>query len=313
MTGAADTFGGANGACALCPRRCGADRAHGGAGFCRAGAAPRVFRWGPHFGEEPPICGETGSGAVFFSRCTMRCVYCQNSPWSWRGEGRDLTTDGLTGILRDLAVRHGCANWNLVSPTPWLPQIRAAARPLAAEGVTRPFVWNSSGYERVETLKAYRDLCDIALIDLRYADDATARAASAAPGYVDAARAAVKWLWNELGPLDAEAPGAATRGVIVRLLVLPGHADEAIENLAWLAAECSPAVHVSVMSQYAPAFAARTRPPFDRTVTEEEYESVTEAAADFGFEHGWIQGFGSRDPSSDLVGENMSAGEGRVG
>ncbi len=299
--------------CELCPRRCGVDRSAGALGFCQAGTAPRVFRWGPHFGEEPPICGASGSGAVFFSRCTMKCIYCQNSPWSWRGEGRDIAVDELTAILRDLAVKHRCANWNLVSPTPYLPAIRAAAAPLLAEGVRLPFVFNSSGYERPETLAEYRDLCDIALIDLRYASDATARAASSAPGYVDASRAAVKHLWNALGPLDSDEPGGATRGVIVRVLVLPGHSEEAIENLAWLAAECSPRVHVSVMSQYAPAFQALETPPFDRVVTEEEYAEVAEAAADFGFENGWIQGFESRDASSDLVGENMTPGEGAVG
>ena len=299
--------------CELCPRRCMADRQSGNAGFCRAGRLPRVFRWGPHFGEEPPICGDGGSGAVFFSRCTMKCIYCQNSPWSWRGEGRDVSEDELAAIFRDLAVRRRCANWNLVSPTPYLPQIRAAVRPLLAEGIRLPFVFNSSGYERPETLSEYRDLCDIALIDLRYSSNATALAASSAPGYVEAARASVKHLWNTLGPLDSDEPGRATRGVIVRLLVLPGHADEAIESLAWLAAECSPSVHVSVMSQYAPAFIASERPPFDRVVTEDEYERVADAAADFGFERGWVQGFGSRDASSALVGENMASGEGAVG
>ena len=299
--------------CQLCPRRCQADRESGRLGFCQAGPRPRVFRWGPHFGEEPPICGDAGSGAVFFSRCTMKCLYCQNSPWSWRGEGRDLEISELTAIFRDLAVKHRCGNWNLVSPTPYLPAVRAALAPLRTEGLRLPVVFNSSGYERAETLCEYRDLCDIALVDLRYANDATALAASCAPGYTAAARAAVKHLWETLGPLDAEEPGRATRGVIVRVLVLPGHADEAIENLGWLAAECSNEVHISVMSQYAPAFEALKTPPFDRVVTEEEYEEVAEAAADFGFEHGWIQGFGSRDASSDLVGENMSAGEGTVG
>ena len=299
--------------CQLCPRRCGADRAKGQSGFCQAGDLPRVFRWGPHFGEEPPICGKEGSGTIFFSRCTMRCIYCQNSPWSWRGEGRDISIGELSDILRDLAVKHRCGNWNLVSPTPYLPHIRAAAAPLLSEGIRLPFVWNSSGYERVEVLAEYRDLCDIALVDLRYANDETARIASAAPGYVSAARAAVKHLWNALGPLDSDEPGAATRGVIVRILVLPGHAGEAIENLAWLATECSNEIHVSVMSQYAPAFTAMDTPPFDRVVTEDEYASVTEAAADFGFGRGWIQGVESRDPSSDLVGENMSPGEGTAG
>ena len=174
--------------CELCPRRCRADRASGATGFCRAGALPRVFRWGPHFGEEPPLVGPHGSGCVFFSRCTMKCLYCQNSPWSWNGEGEDIPVERLTEILRDLAVKDRCSNWNLVSPTPYLPFIRAAAAPLLAEGVKLPFVWNSSGYETVETLAAYRDLCDIALVDMRYASDATARAASAAPATMRSAR-----------------------------------------------------------------------------------------------------------------------------
>jgi len=294
--------------CSLCPRKCRARP-----GFCGAGEVPRVFRWGPHFGEEPPVCGPKGSGAVFFSRCTMKCLYCQNSPWSWKGEGDDISVEKLSTILRELAVDDGCCNWNLVSPTPYLPFIRAAAKPLLEGGVRLPFVWNSSGYESRETLSAYRDLCDIALFDLRYSDDSTARAASAAPGYVAASRAAVKWAWNELGPLDSSSPGGATRGLIVRLLVLPGHADEAIENLAWLAAECSPSVHVSVMSQYTPAYKALHTPPFDRPVTEEEYESVAEAATDFGFENGWLQGFESRNADLDLLGESMPPGHGAVG
>ena len=295
-------------ACSLCPRKCRARP-----GFCGAGDGPHIFRWGPHFGEEPPICGPKGSGAVFFSRCTMKCLYCQNSPWSWKGEGEDVSVERLTSILRGLAVDDGCANWNLVSPTPYLPFIRAAARPLASEGVRLPFVWNSSGYESAGTLAEYRDLCDVALFDLRYADDATARAASSAPGYVAASRAAVKWAWDNLGRLDCEEPGRATRGLIVRILVLPGHADEAIANLAWLASECSPTVHVSVMSQYTPAYKALGAPPFDRPVTEEEYESVAEAAADFGFENGWLQGFESRSADLDLLGESMPPGHGAVG
>ena len=300
-------------ACSLCPRRCGVDRTSGQTGFCQAGASARLFRWGPHFGEEPPLCGETGSGALFFSRCTLKCLYCQNAPWSWRGEGRDVTIAELTDIFRALAVTHKCANWNLVSPTPYLPAIRAAVAPLAADGIRLPFVWNSSGYERVETLKTYGDLCDIALFDLRYASDQTARAASQADGYVTASRAAVEQAWQMCGPLDSDEPGRATRGLIVRILVLPGHADEATDNLTWLARTCSSRVHVAVMSQYAPAFTAHDTPPFNRVVTEAEYARVTEAAADLGFENGWIQGFDSRDDQSDLVGENMSPGEGSVG
>ena len=293
--------------CELCPRKCGRRP-----GFCGAGDAPRVFRWGPHFGEEPPITGDRGSGCVFFSRCTMKCLYCQNSPWSWKGGGEEKTIAELTQIFRDLAVKDRVENWNLVSPTPYLPFIREAVQPLFKEGIRLPFVWNSSGYERVETLEEYSDLCDWALFDLRYSNDATAMKASAAPGYVAASRAAVKWAWARVGARTGDGR-RETGGLVVRILVLPGHAEEAIENLAWLATEVSNEVPVSVMSQFTPAYRALETPPFDRTVTHEEYESVTEAAADFGFENGWIQDCAAADPKLALFGENMSARHGSVG
>ena len=289
--------------CELCPRRCRADRfrADGSPGFCGAGDKVRIFRWGPHFGEEPPITGERGSGCIFFSRCTMKCLYCQNSPWSWRGEGQDKSVDELAAIMRDLALKDRVENWNLVSPTPYLPFIREAATRLRIEGVALPFVWNSSGFERVETLEEYSELCDWALFDLRYSSDETAAKVSASPGYVAAARSAIKWAWNR-----------RPDRLIVRLLVLPGHADEAIENLAWLATEVSSEVPVSIMSQFTPAYKALETPPFNRGVTEEEYESVVEAAADFGFGNGWTQGFGAADPKLALLGENMSPDHGTV-
>ena len=291
--------------CRLCPRTCGVDRENGETGFCGAGALPRVFRWGPHFGEEPPLVGDHGSGCIFFSRCTMKCLYCQNSPWSWKGGGEDITIPRLTEILRELAVKDRCSNWNLVSPTPYLPFISEAAAPLLAEGIRLPFVWNSSGYESVETLEAYADLCDTALFDLRYSRDETARAASAAPNYVAAARAAIRWAYEQ-------APRTDQPPLIVRILVLPGHAEEAIESLAWLATELSSQIPVSLMSQFTPAYRALETPPFNRKVTPEEYESVTEAATDFGFENGWIQSYEAADPALALLGENMPGGHGTV-
>ena len=229
----------------------------------------------------------------------MKCLYCQNSPWSWQGGGEDKTIAGLSDIFRELAVNDRCANWNIVSPTPYLPFIREAVAPLLAEGIRLPFVWNSSGYERVETLDEYRDLCDWALFDLRYSRDETAVRLSQAPGYVAASRAAAKWAHENAK-------------LIVRILVLPGYVDEAIENLAWLATELSNEAAVSVMAQYTPAYKALDTPPLDRSVTKEEYESVVEAAADFGFENGWIQGYEASDPKLALLGENMPADHGAV-
>ena len=290
-------------ACELCPRRC-----MRRPGFCGAGDGPRLFRWGPHFGEEPPLAAGGGSGCIFFSRCTMKCVYCQNSPWSWRGEGTDRTVGELAGVMRDLATKDGCSNWNLVSPTPYLPYIREAAGILASERVRLPFVWNSSGYERVETLEEYRDLCDVALFDLRYSSDETAMRLSQAPQYVRHARAAVKWA-HENCP---GAPGGVP-GLIVRILVLPGHSAEAVESLRWLAGEVSNEVHVSIMAQYTPAYQALELPPLDRKVNRGEYEEVAEAAEELGFANGWTQDFSAADPKLAFLGENMPAGAGAIG
>ena len=227
----------------------------------------------------------------------MKCLYCQNSPWSWKGGGKDYSVEELAAIMRKLAVEDKVGNWNLVSPTPYLPFIRESAAILKAEGIQLPFVWNSSGYERVETLEEYSDLCDTALFDLRYSRDETSVLASAAPNYVSAAREAVKW-------------ASKNAKVIVRILVLPGHAHEAVENLNWLAKEVSNEIAVSIMSQYTPAYGAISLPPFNRRVTEEEYESVVDAADNLGFENGWIQGFESSDSEMQLFGENMNAGYG---
>jgi len=297
--------------CRLCPRACGIDRTAGKTGYCKAGILPRVFRYGPHFGEEPPVSGTRGSGTVFFAHCTLSCVYCQNHPWSQGGQGDDLSIDALRDIFKKLAGE-GCHNWNLVSPTPWLPQIREAVAPLLRAGIARPFVYNTSGFEAPETLEAFSELADIALIDLRYATPEAAFEGSDARYYVEASRRAFLWFWNRLGPLTTDAEGIAERGVICRLLALPGRVSEAITNLEWLAETVGTDVHISVMSQYTPVFRALQSEGWNRKVSEEEYARLTEAAEDLGFENGWIQDF-EGDAPADLLGQTMPAGEGAVG
>lgn len=297
--------------CRLCPRACGVNRLAGQTGYCKAGPLPRVFRYGPHFGEEPPVSGTRGSGAVFFSHCTLRCVYCQNHPWSQAGQGDTLSVDALRALFRGLAEK-GCHNWNLVSPTPWLPQIREAAAPLIRAGISLPFVYNTSGFEAPEVLEAFADLADIALIDLRYATSESASEGSDARSYVEAARRAFLWFWSRLGPLETDSEGIATRGVICRLLALPGRVNEAVANLEWLAEHVGSEAHISVMSQYTPVYRATQLEGWSRTLSQEEYALLTEAAEDLGFENGWIQEFEGHAPA-DLLGQTMSAGEGAVG
>ncbi len=293
--------------CELCPRRCGVRRDSGVFGYCgAAGDSVRVYRWGPHHGEEPPVSGLNGSGTVFFSHCTLGCLYCQNYPWSQERQGTDHSVAGLAGLLRELAAA-GCHNWNLVAPTPWLPFVRDALRQVRAEGLDLPVVYNTSGFERPEVLERYRECCDVVLTDLRYAEPATAAEASGESGYVDAARAFATWAWRTAGPLRCDADGIATRGLIVRLLVLPNRADEAIANLEWLAETLGTEVAVSLMAQYTPVHRAATTAGWDRRVTQEEFDGVADRLEALGFENGWVQEVASAQPGS-LLGCSMPQG-----
>ncbi len=296
--------------CMLCPRQCGVDRLAGATGYCGSGLQPRMFRWGPHFGEEPPLSGSRGSGTLFFSHCTLKCVYCQNAKWSNGGEGEDLSILELRHRFEVLAEK-GCHNWNLVSPTPWLPQIEEAVSPLIKRAIKLPFVYNTSSFDRTESLKAYRGLVDIALADLRYASLESAREGSDCGAYVPAARAAIEWFWNELGPLVCDAAGIAQRGLIVRLLALPGRTNEVMENLVWLRKTLGPEVAVSVMAQYNPVGLARQMPGWNRRILPEEFAPIEELVADLGFENGWVQA--CEDATAEcMLGEDMQAGYGEV-
>ncbi len=292
--------------CGLCPRQCGVDRSAGELGFCRAGSEVQVYRYAPHHGEEPPISGTGGSGTVFFSRCTLSCLYCQNYPWSQQGEGTCYDIDGLAQLLRELA-EVGCHNWNLVSPTPWLPPIAEAVERVRKTGVDLPIVYNTSGYERIETLVAYSSLVDIYLTDLRYSKASTAAEGSRAEDYVSVARAAMQAMWQRLGPLKCDEHGVAVSGVICRLLILPGHADEVIENLEWMADTLGVEVPISVMAQYHPVHRAVARAPWNRYVSRDEYDRVCEAVDSLGFDTGWVQDF-TEHVDEGLLGYTMPAG-----
>jgi putative pyruvate formate lyase activating enzyme len=292
--------------CTLCPRLCGADRAAGERGFCGAGARAEVYRSGAHHGEEPPLSGTRGSGTVFLSRCTLRCLYCQNAPWSHDGAGRACDTEGLAGILRALQ-RQGCHNWNLVSPTPWVPMIRTALERLRGEGIRLPVVYNTSGFERRETLEAVDDLVDVYLPDLRYARAETAEEGSGRADYVTVAREAFRVMWARKGALRRDKNGMALSGVICRILVLPNHADEAVATLRWLAEATGAAVAVSVMAQYTPAHEAPGRPGWDRRITQAEYDRVRDAVDTLGFADGWVQEY-HEQTQTELVGYNMKPG-----
>jgi len=280
------------------------DRRAGVRGFCKAGSKVEVYRHGRHDGEEPPVSGSRGSGTVFFSRCTLACLYCQNYPWSQEGEGREIEVAELAGILEELG-RQGCHNWNLVSPTPWLPWIYEAWESAVGAGFRLPLVYNTSGFESQETLAALEDWVDVYLTDLRYARPDSAAEGSGTAGYVEAARKALVEMWRQTGPLRTDGEGVALGGTICRLLVLPGRSREAIENLEWLAAAVGADVSVSLMAQYTPAHKALTKEGWDRRPTRAEYEAVVETADRLGFAAGWVQDYDEPAPDS-LVGFRMA-------
>lgn len=275
--------------CNLCPRECGVNRLAGERGYCRAGTDPVVASWNAHPWEEPPISGTKGSGTIFFTYCTARCVFCQNYPISQLGIGQQVTVQRLAEMMLELQAR-GCHNINLVTPTHFVPQILAALAIAVDGGLHLPLVYNSSGYEVVETLRLLDGIVDLYLPDAKYADDEVARRLSGFRGYVEANRAALKEMFRQVGAqLLLDANGLALRGMIIRHMVLPQGLAGTQEVLVWIASELSPAVHISLLSQYFPAHKAVGDPVLGRKITAEEYFEALAAFDALGLERGWRQ------------------------
>ena len=274
--------------CDLCPHDCGVDRIAGATGVCRAGLRPRIASANVHRGEEPPISGTRGSGTIFFTGCSLQCRFCQNFPISQFDNGEELTPLALAGRMLRLQGQK-VHNINFVTPTHWLPQILAALWLAAGRGFRLPLVWNSSGYEKVDALELLEGVVDIYLPDMKYHDDATATAYSAAPGYREVNRSAVREMFRQVGHLEVDSDGRATKGLIIRHLVLPGGADGAAEILPWIAGNLGRETHVSLMKQYFPAHTAAGVPALSRKITDAEYGAAVAALEDAGLENGWVQ------------------------
>lgn len=271
--------------CRLCPRRCGADRA-AGAGVCHMGSAVRVARAAPHYGEEPCVSGERGSGAVFFSGCPLGCVYCQNYALSRGRIGETVSVERLAEIFSALEAK-GVHNLNLVTGTPFVPQI------LEALGIAEPkipVVWNTSGYETVGTVDALSERVSAFLPDYKYADPALAARYSRAPDYPAAARAAIRRMVGHTGAFELDRDGLLRRGVVIRHLVLPGQIENTRSVLRWIADTFAPGtVLVSLMAQYTPCGNLEQFPELRRTLTDEEWDAALAVLAETGLEDGYVQ------------------------
>ena len=285
--------------CELCPRRCGADRAHGARGICGADGGLKLARAALHMWEEPPISGEAGSGTVFFSACPLKCVYCQNREISTGGFGIEVEPGRLVEIMLELQGQ-GALNINLVTATHYAHLLPAAIAEARSRGLSVPIVYNTSGYELVQAVRELGDLVDIWLTDFKYADGALARELSHVPDYPEAAAAALAQMAAEVdrrGGVEFDGEGIMRRGIIVRHLVLPGHAGDscAVLDRVW---DTVGDVPISVMNQYTPnSFVAALGGELARAVTGEEYERVLDHADDLGFTTMYWQEGGAVDAS----------------
>ncbi len=277
-------------ACTLCPRECRANRFEA-AGLCGGGAVAKVNLHQLHHWEEPVLSGTRGSGTIFFSHCAMRCVYCQNFRISREGSGTERTEDELASMMLELQEA-GAHNVNLVTAGHYAPRAATALRLARERGLRVPVVWNSSAYEKPETLRLLKGLVDIYLPDFRYFDPALAVRYSAAPDYPAHAQRAIAEMFRQAGHLAVK-EGIATKGLMIRLLVLPGQAGEIRKILSWIRGALGAETWVSLMGQYYPAHRAGEFPEIHRSVTEEEYELCLKYLDELGFENGFAQEVGS--------------------
>jgi len=270
-------------ACELCPRRCAVDRLNGERGFCGAPGELVISSMFPHHGEEPPISGTGGSGTVFFTHCTLKCVFCQNYQLSHLSEGAPCSPSGLAERLLAFQVM-GCHNVNLVTPTHFLPWILRALKEAARKGLTLPVVYNCGGYELASVMSLLEGIVDIYLPDMKYGSNARAQRFSGAPDYVEINRAAIREMFRQVGPLRQDGNGMAYRGLCIRHLVLPEGAAGTQEIIDFLKTAFDPAdIFISLMAQYRPLYRAHEFPGINRSVTPEEYEPLRQKFVDAGF------------------------------
>ena len=271
--------------CQICPRRCQVDRLNDERGYCRTGRWARVASYAPHYGEEPPLVGHSGSGTIFFSGCNLSCVFCQNWDISQMEAGREVTAEELAKMM--LALQDGgCHNINFVTPTHVVPQILEALVLAREEGLSVPLVYNSGGYDSAETLRLLNGIIDIYMPDAKYGSDGAALKHSAAPGYTAVNKAALKEMHRQVGDLQMDEEGIALQGLLVRHLVLPADAAGTEEVVRFISQEISVHTYLNVMAQYHPEYQACRYPELSRAITAREYAQALGLAQRAGLVRG---------------------------
>lgn len=269
--------------CDLCPHRCGVNRLKGEIGFCRAPAKVMVYSYQPHFGEELPLVGSGGSGTIFFSNCSLRCVFCQNWPIAHEGWGHEITDKDLAEMMLDLQTR-GCHNINLVTPTHVMPHIVAATRIALERGLRLPLCYNTSGYELVQNIRLLDGIVDIYLPDLKFMDGAEARRYNfgAISDYPEMAQESIIEMHRQVGDVITDDVGIALRGLMIRHLVMPNRIAGTREFVTWVAESLSKDTYVNIMSQYRVEHKAFEFERIARAITSEEFVEAMEWAKEAG-------------------------------
>lgn len=291
--------------CTLCPRECMVNRQKGEIGLCGMNSKIKVARIAPHYFEEPPISGKNGSGAIFFSGCNLKCIFCQNYNISTKNFGVEISIQDLAFKMLSLQEQ-GVHNINLVTPTHFIDQIAEALRLAKKKGLKIPIVYNTSSYEKVESLKLLDGLIDIYLPDLKYFDDLYAMKYSKAPNYFNIAIDAIEEMYRQTGTVEFGKDGMLKKGLIVRHLVLPSRTDDSKNIIKYLYNTYGNNIFISIMNQYTPLRQVKHIDELDKTVTEHEYQDLIDYACDLGVSNAFIQEGGTQQesfiPEFDLTG-----------
>lgn len=291
--------------CRLCPRNCSINRLEDEKGFCNAGKHIKTARADLYFFEEPCISGKNGSGAIFFSNCSLRCVFCQNSSISSKGFGKEITINRLSEIMLELQKK-GANNINLISPTHYVPQIIESIKIAKKDGLKIPIVYNSSGYENIETIKSLKGLVDIFLPDFKYFDNKFAVKYSNAPDYFTSAKNAIGEMAAQAGPPEFDENGMMKKGVIIRHLMIPGLLSDSKKIIEYIYKTFGDSVYLSIMNQFTPFYKCSEYPEINRKLNSKSYNYIVDYAISLGIKNAFIQGgktcSESFIPSFDLKG-----------
>lgn len=280
--------------CEICPFRCKVNRLSGQVGRCGCGDKIKVAKYQLHYFEEPCISGKSGSGTVFFSNCNFKCIFCQNYKISQEGKGNEVTIEELANIFLKLQ-QEGANNINLVTPTMYAYQIIEAIKLARMNGLNLPIIYNSNGYENVETLRDLRGYVDVYLPDLKYYADELAIKYSKVPNYFEIATKAILEMINQVGLPEFDENGMIKKGVIIRHLVLPGHIQNSKHILKWLKENVEGKAYVSVMAQYFPTYKAKEDEYLNRKLTRKEYSEIEQYLYLLDIQNGYMQELGKHE------------------